>query len=385
VRAAPQGPVSFRYPECRAMTDSEAVRSGPATLTLARVAEIVGGRVEGPQETLVADVAPIDEAGPSEMGFLALPRYVRFLDTSAAGSLLVASELEGHVPPTVPRVVVDRPYPALLALLAHLHPEHSAPAEVHATAVLGKRVRLGDGVRVEPYAVIGDDVSIGEGTAIGSHCVIGSCASIGSRSTLHPHVVLYADTMIGSDVVLHSGVRVGSDGFGYTTVGGTHHKMPQVGRAIIEDGVEIGANSTIDRGSLGDTVVGAGAKIDNLVQVAHNVKVGEGAQLAALVGIAGSTRIGRGAWLGGRASAINHLEIGDGARVAFGSTVMRDVPAGETVSGSPSRPHREQLRRQAHVGRLERLLARVERLERRVGVDSISLPSSSETRPREGE
>ncbi len=208
---------------------------------------------------------------------------------------------------------------------------------------------------------------------------------VGARSTLHPHVVVYDGGRIGADVILHAGVRVGSDGFGYTAVEGALRKMPQVGRAVIADGAEIGANSTVDRGSLGDTVVGPGVKIDNLVQVAHNVRVGAGSQLAALVGIAGSTRIGRGVWMGGRASAINHLEIGDGARVAFGSTVMRDVRAGETVSGSPSRPHREQLRRQAHVGRLDALLERVQELERRMGVDSVSLLGSSESGPREAE
>jgi UDP-3-O-[3-hydroxymyristoyl] glucosamine N-acyltransferase len=176
-------------------------------------------------------------------------------------------------------------------------------------------------------------------------------------------VVTYADSVIGSGVTLHSGARIGSDGFGYTLVAGEHLKMPQVGRAVIEDGVEIGANTTVDRGSLGDTVVGRGSKIDNLVQVAHNVRIGARSLLAALVGIAGSTRIGSGVWIGGRASAINHLDIGDGAQVAFGSTVMRDVPAGETVSGSPSRPHREQMRRQALAGRLDKLFERVRRLE----------------------
>ena len=359
------------------MTVTEPGRRAPEGMTLGRVAELVGGRVEGPADTTVVNVAPLDEAGPSEMGFLALQRYVRYLAGSAAGSVLVGSDLEDRVPASMPRVVVAEPYRALLALLSRLHPERPVGAEIHPTAVVGKRAQLGDGVRVEPYAVIGDDVSIGEGTRIGAHCVLGDGASVGARSTLHPHVVLYPQTVVGSGVILHAGVRVGSDGFGYTTVEGTHRKMPQVGLAIVEDEVEIGANSTIDRGSLGDTVVGAGAKIDNLVQVAHNVKVGAGSQLAALVGIAGSTRIGRGVWLGGRASAINHLDIGDGARIAFGSTVMRDVPAGETVSGSPARPHREQLRRQAHAGRLERLFARVEQLERRMRGDSVSFPDVS--------
>jgi UDP-3-O-[3-hydroxymyristoyl] glucosamine N-acyltransferase len=260
-------------------------------------------------------------------------------------------------------VVVDAPHEALRTLLLHYHPEQQESAAVHPTAIVGRGARLGMGVRVEPYAVIGEDVTIGDGTRVGAHCVLGARTSVGARSTLHAHVVTYADSVIGSEVTLHSGVRVGSDGFGYTAAGGAPEKMPQVGRAVIEDGVEIGANSTIDRGSLGNTVVGRGVKIDNLVQIAHNVRIGAATMIAALVGIAGSTRIGRGAWVGGRACAADHLEIGDGARVTFGSTVLRDVPALETVSGYPSRPHREHLRAQAYGNRLPALVERVERLE----------------------
>jgi UDP-3-O-[3-hydroxymyristoyl] glucosamine N-acyltransferase len=298
------------------------------------------------------------------MAFLALRRYARFAAASRAGSFLVGAELESALPATAPRVVVSEPYAALRTLLAYLHPEEPAVPGVHPTAVLGRGVQLGEGVRIGPYAVIGDGVTIGDETRIEAHCVLGAETTIGPACTLHPHVVTYPGTIIGRGVILHAGVRVGSDGFGYIESGGVHEKIPQVGRAVIGDFVEIGANTTIDRGSLGDTVVGEGVKIDNLVQVAHNVRVGAASLLAALVGIAGSTRIGRGTWFGGRASAINHLDIGDGARVTFGSTVTRDVPPGETVSGYPARPHREELRRQAELGRLPRLAARVRSLEK---------------------
>jgi UDP-3-O-[3-hydroxymyristoyl] glucosamine N-acyltransferase len=334
----------------------------PVTLSLAEIAALCGGRLVGSPDLALRGMAPLDEAGPDQLAFLALRRYVALVERSGAGAYLVSTELEAHVG-DAPRVVVDEPYPAMRAILERFFPNVEQPAVVHPTAVLGRRVRLGRGVRIDPYAVLGDGVTVGDETVVGAHCVVGSGSSIGSRSKLHPHVVAYEGAVIGSDVVLHAGVRIGSDGFGYTTRDDQHLKMPQVGRAVVEDGVEIGANTTVDRGSLGDTVVGRGVKIDNLVQIAHNVRVGAGTLIAALVGIAGSTRIGRRAWLGGRASAVNHLNIGDGARVTFGSTVTRDVAPGDTVSGYPARPHRQHLRAQALVGRLPGLIERVDRLE----------------------
>ena len=338
--------------------------AGPgAPLTLTQAASLVQGRLDGDGSIQIHGLAPLDEAGPGEMAFLAMKRYGRLLRTSSAGAYLVSSEFEYLIPTGASKVIVDKPYPALRELLLYFGDEAVLRPEVHDTAVIGSRVRLGSGVRIEPFVVIEDGVSIGDGTRLGSHSVVGSNSTVGRDSILHAHVVIYPRSVIGSNVVLHSGTRIGSDGFGYTEIEGIHRKIPHIGRAIIEDNVEIGSNTTVDRGSFGDTRVGTGTKIDNLVQVAHNVQIGARSLLAALVGIAGSTRIGKGVWMGGRASATNHLEIGDAAQVAFDSTVMKDIQAGETGSGSPARPHREQLRRQANVHRLGKLQERVEVLE----------------------
>jgi len=335
-------------------------------LSLHSIAEMVGGEVLGDAEMEVRGVSPVDEADSGEIAFLATRRYVKYVPQSKASGFLVAEELKSSLPQGASAVVVGDPYPALRTLLQHFFPEADDAVAVHPTAVIGRDVILGEGVAIGPYAVLEDRVEVGEGARIGAHCVVGRSSTIGPHTVLHPHVVVYHSSVIGRDVEVHSGACLGSDGFGYTLVDGVHRKMPQVGRCVIEDGVEVGANTTIDRGSLGDTVVGRGSKVDNLVQIAHNVRVGAGSLIAALVGVAGSTRIGKKVWLGGQAGLINQLDIGEGARVAVASKVFGDVSAGETVSGHPARPHRENLRRMAHAGRVPKLADRVSRLEEEV-------------------
>jgi UDP-3-O-[3-hydroxymyristoyl] glucosamine N-acyltransferase len=237
----------------------------------------------------------------------------------------------------------------------------SAPG-VHATAALGRGAQLGRNVSIGPYAVVGAGASIGDETVIDAHVVIGDGVSIGSRCHLYPGVTLYPGSTLGARVIAHAGVRIGGDGYGYVFSGGAHQKIPHVGRCIIQDDVEIGANTTIDRGSIDDTVIGAGTKIDNLVQIGHNCTVGRLCLIMSQVGLAGSTRVGDGAILAGQVGVSGHLEIGARAKLGAQAGVFGDVPAGETWSGYPARPHRESLRASAALFKLAGMIKRLERL-----------------------
>jgi UDP-3-O-[3-hydroxymyristoyl] glucosamine N-acyltransferase len=233
---------------------------------------------------------------------------------------------------------------------------------VHSTAVIGRGAQLAEDVTIGPHVVIGAGARIGAGTRLDAHVVVGEGVEIGTECHLFPGVTLYPGTVLGDRVRVHAGVRLGSDGFGYVFRGGVHEKIPQVGRCIVESDVEIGANTTIDRGSIDDTVIGAGTKIDNLVQIGHNVRVGRLCIVMSQVGIAGSTHVEDGCILAGQAGIGGHVTIGRGARVGGQAGVFGDIPAGETWSGYPARPHREAMRAQAALFKLSPLVRRIQRL-----------------------
>jgi UDP-3-O-[3-hydroxymyristoyl] glucosamine N-acyltransferase len=346
----------------RAAGDGRSGGEGGIVLTASAIAEAVGGRLIGDASIRVMGVAPLDRATPSDLSFLAAPRYTQMFETSNAGAVLISPELAESPGRCAARVIIERPQEALLALLPRFHRPTPAEPGVHASAILGRGVTLGAGVSIAPYAVIGDGASLGEGVMVGAHTVVGAGVSIGARSQLYPSVTVYAGTKIGERVTVHAGVRLGSDGFGYVQRDGQHLKIPHVGRCIVEDDVEIGANTTIDRGSIDDTVIGAGTKIDNLVQIGHNVRVGKVCLIMAQVGIAGSVRVEDGAMLLGQVGVSGHHTIGKGARLAAQAGVFGDIPAGETWSGYPARPHKEALRAQAALFKLPSLLRRIERL-----------------------
>jgi UDP-3-O-[3-hydroxymyristoyl] glucosamine N-acyltransferase len=341
------------------------IQDGP-TLSAGQVAKLVGGRIEGDPSVQVRGIAPLSQARADDLGFLTTPRYLRDFDGTEAGALLVSQALAAAVETHPSRVVVEDPRQAVLPLLAHFFPDAPPEPGIHPTAVLGKGVALGRELTIGPYAVIGDGTSLGDGVRLGAHSVVGENCVVGNQSVLHPHVVLYPNTVLGSRVVLHAGVRIGADGFGYVPAGGGIRKVPQVGACVIGDDVEVGANSCIDRGSIGRTEIGASTKIDNLVQVGHNVRVGRSVLMAAQAGIGGSIDIGDGAMIGGQAGLAGHLDIGPGAKLAAQAGVIGDVPAGRTVAGFPARENREFLRATANLYKLPDALKRVKDLEERL-------------------
>lgn len=342
----------------------ETVRSGEGarTLTASDIAAAVGGEIRGDPTARVNAVAPLHRAGPADLTFLATARYASLLAGRAPGVLLVTPDLADTPAAAQATIVVDKPQEALLALLPQLYHRPRRPSAIHHTAVLGRGASLGDDVAIGPYAVIGNGASIGNGSTIEAHVVVGDGVRVGNDCHLFPGVTLYAGSELGARVIAHAGVRIGGDGYGYVFAGNAHQKIPHVGRCLIHDDVEIGANTTIDRGSIDDTVIGAGTKIDNLVQIGHNCRVGRMCLVMSQVGLAGSTKVGDGVILAGQVGVGGHLEIGDRARLGGQSGVFGDVPAGETWSGYPARPHRESLRATAALFKLSGLLKRLERL-----------------------
>ena len=349
------------------MTAPHAPRStrggeGTRSLTADALAHLVGGRLVGDGRVEIRGVAPLDRARGDELSLLASGKYATLFTNSAAGAVLVAPEFAAVAPGPACRIVVERPYDAMLRVLPELYEPEAEPSGVHPSAVIGREVVLGRHVSVGAHSVIGDGARLGDRVSVGACCSVGQGAIIDDDSRVFPSVTVYPGAQVGRRVRLHSGVRLGSDGFGYVFRDGAHQKMPHVGRCVVEDDVEIGANTTIDRGSIDDTVIGAGTKIDNLVHIAHNVRIGRLCLIMAQVGIAGSAHIEDGCILAGQVGIGGHVTVGKGARLAGQAGVFGDIPAGETWSGYPARPHKESLRAQAALFKLAGLVKRLERL-----------------------
>ena len=331
-----------------------------------RLDEIVarlGGQLEGDGAVRVAQVATLASAQAGQIAFLANPKYRQQLTATGASAVIVPPKFAGDS--ALPKIIHPNPYAYYARVVALLNPPEARPIGIHPSAVVGSDVPAS--ARVGERVVIGRDVALGENVTLYPGCVIGDGVSIGADSVLYPNVVVYRDCVIGQRAVVQAGAVIGSDGFGFAKDGERWIKIPQIGRVVIGDDVEIGANTSIDRGALDDTLIGNGVKLDNQIQIAHNVVIGEHAAMAGCVGVAGSTRIGRRCTVGGAGMIIGHLELADDVHVSAGTMVTKSLrQPGQYTSIFPLESHDEWLQNAAQIKRLAKLAERVSELEKKL-------------------
>lgn len=332
--------------------------------TLKEIAQLIGGEIVGDGHTVITGVSGIKEAKKGDITFLANPKYLSLIDKTEASAVITSREING-APTSIIRV--DNPSLAFAQVISSFTPAGvKHPQGIHKTALLGKNVSLGKNAAIGAYAVIEENVSIGDGTVIYPGCFIGHDSRIGSNTVIYANVSVRERVHIGSRVIIHSGAVLGSDGFGFVTIEGSHHKIPQTGTVEVGDDVEIGANATIDRARFDKTVIANGTKIDNLVHIAHNVLIGDNSIIVAQAGISGSTTIGKNVTIAGQAGLVGHITIGDGAVLAAQAGVTKSVPANTTVSGYPAKPHDLAKRINACIQNLPRLYETVAELKKKI-------------------
>ena len=316
--------------------------SGPQDL--ARIALVAGARLDASGDRRMVGVAPLAEAGPDQVAFLDGRKHLAVLQASRAGVVLLPAALAAEAPAGCIALVVASPQLAFARVAALFHPPLARNPGVHPTASIGEGVVLGEDCEIGPHAVIGAGAVLGARCLVGPHAVIGPGCVFGDEARIHAHASAIC-CLAGDRVTLHHGARVGQEGFGFApTPEGRFVTIPQLGRVILGDEVEIGANSCVDRGALGDTVLGAGTRLDNLVQIGHNVTTGRGCVIVAQAGISGSTRLGDYVTIAGQAGLTGHLSIGSKARIGAQAGVQGDVAAGQDVTGSPAMPVKDALR-----------------------------------------
>lgn len=336
-------------------------------MKLETLAKAIGAELQGDGQHPVSGVAPLERAGPRELAFLSNRKYRPLLAESQAGAVILSCEdlPEGFAGNAL---LTRNPYAAYARAAQLLYPQHAPAPGIHHSVILDRDLQLPISVRVDAHAVIGREVILGERVWIGSGVSIGEGCSIGEDTRISPNAVLYPGTRIGARCIIHAGAVLGADGFGFAPDAGRYVKIPQLGNLVLGDDVEIGANTTIDRGALDDTVIGDGVKIDNLVQIGHNVRVGAHTVIAGQTGIAGSTRIGQHCVLGGQVGVTGHIEIADGVIISGKSQVTRGIrQPGIYSSGDSVRPNAEWRRQMARLHRLDDLFRRLEALEARLG------------------
>jgi UDP-3-O-[3-hydroxymyristoyl] glucosamine N-acyltransferase len=332
--------------------------------TVGEIARIIEGEVVGDPSTIITGVRGIREAKDGDITFVANSRYVHLIAQTRASAIITSKEVSGADKPIIR---ADNPSLAFAKVVSLASPGDARhPRGIHPTAIIGKGVSLGKSAALGAYVVIEDEAIIGDRTIIYPGCFIGYNSSIGSDCLIYPNVSVREKVSIGNRVIIHSGTAIGSDGFGFIQVDGAHQKIPQSGTVQIEDDVEIGANVTIDRARFDKTVIGKGTKIDNLVQIAHNVIIGENSLIVAQAGISGSTVIGSNVTLAGQAGLVGHINVGDGAIVAAQAGVTKSVPANTVVSGYPARAHSQAKKVNACVQKLPEFYEIIRDLRKRI-------------------
>jgi UDP-3-O-[3-hydroxymyristoyl] glucosamine N-acyltransferase len=332
-------------------------------MRLEELAERLGCRLEGDGGLEVIAVRDLDEAGPKDLSFVAREAYLSRLQESAAGAVILG---EGWPPVGRPALRTANPYLTLARALSLLYPAPVPLPGIHPTVVTAEDTRVAPDACVGPLCVLGPGTEVGPGTVLEAQVAVGARVRIGRWCRIHPHVTLRDEVVLGDRVIIHSGAVIGADGFGYARDGDRYAKIPQVGRVVIEDDVEIGANVCIDRATLDETRVGRGTKIDNLVQIGHNVRIGSDTAIVGQVGISGSVRIGSRVTLAGQAGVVDHVEIGDDVIVGAQAGVTKDVPPRSILLGAPAVPHTEFKRQLAALARLPELRKTLRALEERL-------------------
>ncbi|MCX7917034.1 MAG: UDP-3-O-(3-hydroxymyristoyl)glucosamine N-acyltransferase [bacterium] len=329
------------------------------------IAEIINGKVIGDGDIIITGISGIKEAKPGDLTFIANKKYKNLLYTTKASAIIVGPDINNNVNTTL--IQVENPSIAFAKIMSLVGPEPiTFPPGIHPTAIIGKNVIIGKDVSIQPYVVIEDYVKIGDGTVIGAGVYIGHYTEIGNNCLIYPKVIIRERIKIGNRVIIHPGTVIGGDGFGFATVKGVHHKIPQIGTVEIGNDVEIGSNVTIDRARFDKTYIGNGVKIDNLVQIAHNVYIGDNSIIVAQVGISGSTKIGKNVIVAGQAGIIGHITIGDNAIIGGKAGVTKNVPPNTHVTGFPAREKWEDMRFQAYMRKVPELIEKIKQLEEKI-------------------
>ena len=332
--------------------------------TLKEVANIIDGEIIGDENIIVTGICGIKEAQEGDLTFIANSRYLPLMGQTRASAIITSMDVKA-----APKAIIrtENPSLAFAKMVSLLAPNDiRRPKGIHPTAVIGDKVKIGKNVAIDPYVVLEDNVEIKDNTILYAGVYVGHHTKVGKDCIIYPYVIIRESVTIGNKVVIHGGTVIGSDGFGFSTVQGVHHRIPQIGTVIIEDDVEIGANVTIDRARFDKTIIKKGTKIDNLVQIAHNVSIGENSIIVAQSGISGSANIGKNVTIAGQSGVIGHVSIGDNVVVAAQSGVTKSIPSNTCVSGYPAKPHILAKKIHAFTQNLPSLFKKVKQLEEEI-------------------